>query len=225
MHSIRRLILSLLGIFLLVTASSASAITLGQVDDFDSGDEANWGPSFVDVIPDGGPDGAGDGYLRYANGGGGSGGKMHVRNTEQWAGDYATAGVTGISFYAINLGETNLNVRVAIGNGTGGRPADDGTWYSSTTAVTLAPGSGWTLLTMDLSELTLTQVEGTESLSQLLLDVTHLRIVSSEEPANRGTNDLGVIGLDDITAVPEPSVGMLVAIGLIGLGMRGRARG
>jgi hypothetical protein len=199
----------------------AAAIALGQSDTFEV-DEANWKPGSTLQVPDGGPSGAGDGYLEYASDGTGASGKLIVLNDAQWTGDYLTAGVTAISLQAINLSgvEQSFDLRVAIGTRfIASFPASSGTWYVSSESATLAPDAGWVPLVFALDAASMTLVTGSASLDAVLADVGELRILSSAVPDNRGQELVGTLGLADVTAVPEPSPGLLLGLGLAGLGV------
>ena len=77
---------------------SASAVVVGQIDDFQDGTTANWsngeiiGTVPVTNVPTGGPAGAGDHYIQLTSDGSGSGGKLTAFNRDQWLGDYLAAG-------------------------------------------------------------------------------------------------------------------------------------
>jgi len=217
------LVLGVLGL-----VSPAAAISLGQSDDFEI-DAAGWEPGGILPVASGGPGGPGDGYIEYAADGSGGLGKLVVFNeSAEWTGDYLSAGVTAISLMANNLSSVaqTFSLRVAIGSSVlSSFPASSGTWYASTVGVTLAPGSGWVPIVFGLDPASMTLVTGSASLDTVLSAVDQLRILSSLSPANRGDELIGTVGLDDITAVPEPSVGALLGLGLAGLGVARRPKG
>ncbi|MCB9535431.1 MAG: hypothetical protein H6704_04135 [Myxococcales bacterium] len=163
----------------------ASAVDCDLVDDFDADEQAWRSGGGNDTPPtwvaDGGPDGAGDGYLRIeASGGGGAGSKLVAFNTEQWSGDYAATGITHISMMANNLGPNPLTVRLAF--------RADGAMRSFDASVALPPGSGWRPVTFELAA----------GLAQPLGRVTELRILHAAAPSFRGTAIEGVLGVDRI---------------------------
>jgi hypothetical protein len=105
---------------LLVAGSgSVLAITPDQVDDFESGSTAGWSeggfsPTPPQIASDGGPMGAGEGYLLNASTGtAGPGGKMVMFNQAQWTGDYNAAGIQQIEMDLVSL-LGSLDIRVAV---------------------------------------------------------------------------------------------------------------
>lgn len=210
----------------LLATAPVGAISLGQVDDFQAGGFGNWEPTFFSSnVATGGPAGAGDRFLQYTSSGSGAGGKMIIFNSGQWAGDYAAAGVDQITLYAINKGSTPLFLRLAIGTGTGFAPASNGTWYGSNDAVVLPANDTWTEIAFDLTTAAMTQIMGSEELASMITGVSQLRILSAAGgPATRGDAIAGTLGLDEITAVPEPSASMLVGVGLAWLSAKRRPR-
>lgn len=207
----------------LLLAAPASGVTLGQVDDFQGGTAAAWRigrtATVTTNVATGGPAGVGDAYLRFDSNGGRVAGRHVFFNTDQWSGDYAAAGVKGIALDAINLSvDETLFVRVAIGTNQSG---SSGTWFASTNPVTLAPGSGWQSLRMSLAEADMTFVRGGESYAQVLASVQSLRILSAENASLQGDQIVAAIGVDNVTAVPEPSA---LATGLTALAVWRRRR-
>lgn len=199
---------------LVACAAPSLAITPNLVTDFQT-DFGGWSFSGHGAViqPDNGPAGPGDAYLEF-----------DTEDANQprlavpidpfaadplpWQGDYGAAGVTAISVDAINLGATDLYLRLGIGNGTGLK-----TFFTTTTPTLLTPGSGWTSLTFNLSNDDLTRVAGTGELTDVLSEVFYLRFISAEMlPTSAGSagprGDLitGALGLDNVTAVaiPEP---------------------
>ena len=165
----------LAGTFLLLAAcllqpAVGSAVTLGQIDDFQDGTFQNWGignifgnPVPPVNVPDGGPAGAGDHYLLLtADGGAGvrpdPGSRLAVINQTQWTGNYLAAGVNAITMSVNNLGATDLSLRLYVADGTIGtapqyrdfnqsgilcRPAAVGLrWYSPSPPPILPPCGG-----------------------------------------------------------------------------------
>ena len=218
---------------LLLGTSMAQGITVGQVDDFEiGGDTAFWEggkPGFSpppSQIPDGGLGGVGDGYLQISV----SGYHLGTHNDlGQWVGDYLSAGVTSIELDANRTaGPSDVSLRFLL-FGPGG------TWASTNLAPTLA-GPGWQHLSFGLSAADLTYVpgsfavpDGTGILADTLSDVTLLLIrhdgLIPTIPGTHPPHITATLGLDNITAVPEPSAFVLVtmaAVGLLGYARRRR---
>ena len=121
---------------------------------------------------------------------------------------------------------TNLCILIRVPLSTGSNPASRGNWYSSTSSVTLDPFSEWTQIRFDLTAdaMSPSQGGGAVELEGVLANVTHLRLLSTTSISNRGDQVVSTLDVDDITAVPEPSAGLLVGLGLAGLGVVGRKR-
>src|SRR5690349_14920068 len=102
------LLISALAVAVLVAGARASyAVSIGLTDTF-TVNEDNWfagglgppgqvPPTPPTRIPNGGPGGAGDGFLQVtATGGAGAGSRLVAINGSQWTGDYLAAGVGSI---------------------------------------------------------------------------------------------------------------------------------
>jgi len=216
-----------LGILALLAASSAgSGVMLGQVDDFEDASTMSWmeglpSPNPPENIPSGGPGGVDDNYLENESAGGaGPGSAQVIFNQSQWAGDYLTAGVTGIEAYMANFGSTDLDMRLALEG-----PAGSMEWYGSSSAVVIPAGQSWQPVSFSLEPGDLTQIQGAMSVTDVLSNVSELRFVAAAgAPDFRGDRVVSTLGVDDITAVPEPAGLFLLMIGLGAIGAR-RHRG
>ncbi len=189
-------------LLLVFLAGSAHAITLGQVDDFqtNNGFWEKGGPAIQpNVVTSGGPQGAGDRYLNNSSDGNGSNGRFIIFNEMQWTGNYTAAGVTTIAMDIANFGTTALTMRVALGGG-GGRFCTSGR---------TVPADGvWRRYEFSLTNAT--WVELTNNLPATLANVITLRILHNPIPAWRGEELVAQAGFDNITAsdsaVPVESV-------------------
>lgn len=190
-----------------LAAAPALAITVGMVDGFQDGTTQGWivaaggfgtHPAPPVAVASGGPLGDGDGYLRLqSTGTPGPGGKLVVIAGLQWTGDYTLAGVTGIAMNVNNLGATDLSLRLSLSGAY------------STNPIVLTAGSGWQQVLFPTAPAAL-------SLAGSVLNVSELRLYHSiaAAEANAGDNIAAVLGVDHITAVPEPSPAWLLLSGL-----------
>jgi PEP-CTERM motif-containing protein len=204
-----------------------SAATLGQIDTFQDGTTDGWfagglGLGMVPPIPPqnvgtGGPAGAGDKYLQITGlGGGGAGSRIVAINLTQWAGDYLHSGISGISMDLKNFGTSDLTIRLLFEDPMGGPPVDEAV---TTFGQALPTGSGWMHAFFAISPSSFTAVSG--DVHTLLGNTTLVRIIDSPTPTD-AVSIAGVLGVDNIDAVPEPATWLTLAVGLVVLGWRRR---
>ena len=225
--SIVFLICGLLAFSIAFCPNQACAVVVGETDNFQDGSTENWrwgrdgfgGPENVD----GGPTGAGDLYLQNESFGGGDapGSRMAIINRDQWSGDFISSGITAIRLDAINLGPNfafeDINVRLSFSS----QDALIGSGRVSTIdSFLLERNSGWQSLLFKLDPTTdLTPLAGS-NVMEVMSSVFEIRIISAEQPAFIGDQFTARLGVDNITALPEPSsLGMMIlgiSCGLIG---------
>jgi hypothetical protein len=135
---------------------------------------------------------------------------MTVMNASQWAGDYLTAGVARMTMDVINLGSTDLALRLLFEDPAMGPPTNIA---ATTTPVILTAGGGWTSVSFDVQLDDLTALLGTTE--DALSNTTVLRLFHNPAVGFPGPEIISQLGVDNIRAraVPEPS-----SIALIGLG-------
>lgn len=204
----------------LLAAGMVHGAIIGQIDTFEDGTTQNWtagGGPFGQVppvppanIPTGGPAGLDDNYLQVTSqGGDGAGSRLVAMNVlGQWSGDYTAAGITLISMDLINLSQSDLEIRLYLENPIPNPPTDD----AVTNAFFLPAGGGWMHATFDVSAGGLTVLNG--SAANLLSNVTVLRIMHNPAAGFPPPSIAAVLGVDNITAIPEPSTVFLSALGL-----------
>jgi PEP-CTERM motif len=205
--------LAVIGV-LALAPQMAGAVVVGQTDTFQDLTTDGWFAGLLGMMPPvpphvvatGGPGGAGDAFLEITGLGGlGAGSKITALNNAQWAGNYLAAGVTGIAMDLKNLGLTELTVRLQLEDAMGGPPADEA--VTSFGAV-LAVGGDWARFVFPISPADLTVVVG--DAATLLSQVTFLRIIQNPLPGESAPV-VGVLGVDNISAIPEPSSLALIA--------------
>ena len=201
-------ILVVAGLALLI-GGVASAITVGQIDDFEGGDSAGWrkgtaSPSQPSIESSGGRFGPGDNYLlSESTGGSGANSRQVVLNTAQWTGDYLAAGVAEITMWFRNTGSNTLSMRIALEGGT-----TTSSWFSSIQAVPVPADSQWHAASFGINESDLALVTGLQSYTATLSNVIQLRILaSSSGPSDRGVAIASTLGIDDIAAIAADSDG------------------
>lgn len=226
---------SLLAALVLSMAAGTRAqagIVVGQVDDFEDGTTQNWTVGILGAthpappknIASGGPRGDNDNYLKLtAVGGLGAGNRLVAINLAQWTGDYSAAGVGVISMDLLNLGSTDVTIRLFLENPQFAPPTD----AAVTNGVFLAAGSGWTRASFWVTPSALTSLSG--DIDTLLSNVTALRIIQNPDPNFPGPEIVASLGVDNISAAaPEPGTLTTLCLGLVGFAgwrLRRRQRG
>ena len=191
---------------LLLLVGPAHAVSQGQHDSFSGGSTEGWTSGIANPtppvnVPGGGPGGAGDAYLLLAsNGAGGAGGKLVAFNTSQWTGDYLGAGVTAIGMDVANFGTSGLELRLVL------RSA--GASATSAVGIQVPAGSGWMHVNFSLAPAALAGP------AQVLSGVSELRLVHDTDASFPPPDVKARLGIDNISAVPEPDSVALLAAGL-----------
>lgn len=196
----------------------SSAIVPGQIDDFQDGTTQNWtnGPVANPVnVASGGPAGAFDRFLQISSGTFGGGSRLVSFNQSQWTGNYLTAGVNAVAMDLKNFTGSPESIRIALRSGTGGSGTPG---YSSTTAVSLPADNAWHHAVFSLNAANLTAINSPAALTTFLASVADFRIVeAASAPSLLGDSGSFQVGVDNITAVPEPTALMLSASALSAL--------
>lgn len=207
-------------------AAPAFAVSVGQADDFEDGTTQGWLAGLLGAmhpappvnVPNGGPAGAGDNYLQLTSVGGlGAGSKLAVLNLAQWAGNYAAAGVTGLSVDVRNFGPTTVALRLLLENPKGAAPTD----LAITTPVILPPGGPWTPVSFSLLPGDLKLLQG--NVDVLLGGVTALRFFHGGADAFPGESLIAQIGIDNVRALGAQRVAEPGSLALLTLSLAGGA--
>jgi hypothetical protein len=197
---------------------AAHAVTLNQVDDFQSGTTANWmnGPPSADPVnvSSGGPAGAGDRFLQAASTGvGGAGSRMVVFNRAQWLGNFNLTGANAIEIDLKNLSPVpaqQLSMRIAFKQTT----AMGAAGYVTNTALALPADGSWHHAVFKLAGADMVGINaGGLTLSNLLDNPAEMRILSSAAPSLDGDVIGAKLGIDNIRLVPEPAAESLAVLG------------
>lgn len=189
---------------------AAGAVMIDQVDTFSTPSTDGWGsggqnPNPPVRIASGGPMGVGDGFLQVTgNGSFGPGGKIVTLNAAQWSGNYLAEGITAIEFDITNTGATDVEIGLRFEGSTGG--------LISLNTVSVPAGADWTRVSLPMDAASLT---GPGNYIATMLNNFRLRIEDPRGPIS------GQVGLDNITAVPEPATLGLLVIGAALLRRRG----
>jgi hypothetical protein len=118
---------------------------------------------------------------------------------------------------AINLGQTELHLRLLFSDASVGPPLN----LAITDESILQVGSGWTSLHFSLAPADLTVLTGT--VAGALSNVTEFRIFHSADALFPGPAIVAQLGLDNLSTVapavgvPEPAIILLFGLVLLGL--------
>ena len=204
----------------------AQAVSPGQVDTFENGTTLSWGvganhPVPPTVMATGGPAGTGDHYMQLqAIGGGGPASRLAVRNGLQWSGDYTAAGITALTMDIFNFGPSDLSLRLLFEAGS--PTLTDQAW--STVPVLVPGGSGWRSVVFPVTASDLSAAPGSQ-VADALAGAVAIRLFHATLSEFPGEPIIVSVGVDNITAVPEPATVamLLLGLGMGGLSMRRRA--
>jgi hypothetical protein len=206
-----------------LAGTSRAAIIAGQLDNFEDGTLQSWqngapaNPNPATNITSGGPTGVNDNFLRLTSNGGSAGGKLVVFNTDQWAGNYVAAGVNSIQMQVNNLGNTALDLRLVLNDTTHAQS------LGTLAHVNVPAGSGWNTVSFSLAPANLTGGD----YATVMQSVTDLSLAHSPVPItirSSSPNLVAQLGVDNMTAVPEPGAVWLAAAGLVATALAGRGR-
>ena len=217
----RRAVAAVAGALMLIalgaTPRAARAVVAGQADNFESGTTENWrgGPAVGNPNPNppinvtsGGPAGTNDNYLLVRSTAiGTSGSKLVAFNSDQWAGNYISAGVGSIQMQVNNLdfvppepGDVMV-LRLVLTNTLG-------QGLSTIADVTPPEGGGWQTVTFSLAESNLSNgnVPGV-TYAGVMGAVAELNLAYAENPITHRQQSPAVaaqLGVDNVTALPVP---------------------
>jgi hypothetical protein len=204
---------------------SYADVAIGMRDTFETG-TAGWSsgpnnPTPPAQQPSGGPAGALDAYLLLRSNGtpGSPGGRLVAFSGPQWNGDYIGAGITHIRMDANNQGSTDLSLRLFF-EGAGGSAY-------STTPVLLEADGGWRSVSFATTPAALSPIFGNpESALSNSFRYWLYHGAAAAAPISSAAIE-AQLGIDNISAVPEPRQWLLLAAGLAVVGHRilRRARG
>jgi hypothetical protein len=216
----------LIGSCLLLPSSVVADPILGQIDTFETGSQG-WFTGGVVVLPPqpaviqtGGP--TGNFMVLTAIGGLGSNSRLTVLNDAQWTGNYLSAGVSLITMDVINLGQTDLYLRLMFEDPMFGPPTNIA---FSTNPIFLPVGSGWTSVSFVIDPASLTA--GLGSINEALTGTTAIRLYHSQAPGFPNPvfpidTVVGQVGVDNITAsaIPEPTTAVLLISGFAAVAVK-----
>jgi hypothetical protein len=203
---------------------SAAQIAVGTFDGFQDGTTQGWVAGLAGATPtvppttfaNTGPTGAGDFALRLTSTGAvsGAGGRLVVNNVDlRWTGDYTAAGVVSIMLDVNNLNAFPLTLRLGFAEppplSVGGR------WVTSGRVVPAS--SGWQTLDFSIAPEDLLPGDVLASdVDVTLANVGVIRLLHSVEVMYRGEAIVAQLDVDNVEAVPEPSLWLgLLAGGLL----------
>ncbi|MBI5585777.1 MAG: VCBS repeat-containing protein [Deltaproteobacteria bacterium] len=201
----------ILGVFLLAAESlqplPASAVSLGQVDDFEDGTTQNWviglrggvHPAPPANVPSGGPAGEGDHYLLLTSlANEPAGNRLAVINLNQWVGNYLGAEVNFLTMDVRNFGPTDLHLRILVEDPEAGIETAPTHIAVSTEAVFVPVSGNWTRVTFSMDPGQFTALKGDAGAA--LSNVDELRIFHSPTPTFPPPTVDAQLGVDNITA-------------------------
>lgn len=205
-------------------SSACGQVALGQTNNFQDGTSQNWvngGPAIdPQIIPDGGPAGSGDAWMRIQSDGSGSGGKLSIFNNLDWWGDYVGPGITRIEMDLRNLDPQGRTLNIRLGFRASSNQGSPG---YCTAAVDVPANGQWVHAVFTLSPQTMTAIGGPQAWATHMANIGELRLFHSSSPSLTGVNITTALGVDNIRALPTPGAAAVLGLGAMVAGRRRRA--
>lgn len=207
---------TLLKVLFFVPSITHGAVFSSQVETFDSPTDwrigrQNFGIPSINANL--GPEGIGDfALLTSSSAGNSSTSRLIIFNEGDWAGNYSGNGVTGLSMDLRNTGQGDLFIRLAV-NGPGGWFVTDGQAVDA--------GLGYANFLFDLRPVALSPARARDPIfgtdvDATLAATTQIRILHSVADQDaRGEVGNASLRIDNITAVPEPGIPLIISFSLI----------
>jgi hypothetical protein len=180
----------------LYTAHGAAA-ELGVASTFSS-DTEGWTGFQPFQVPDGGPDGEGDGFLQVESQGGNGPGSRLATFTEAstFIGSLSLAGATSLDVDIKNFATTAtpLDMRLSLFG-----PGSTGNRWTSATPVVVPNDGQWHSVSFPINSDAIVRVSGSASFDQMLDDVVRLMLRhDASMPSSTGTSITATVGFDNI---------------------------
>ena len=199
-HRAAWLLSALCNAAILLSTERVEAIQAGLINDFQDGVQA-WDGLNPVQIPDGGPAGAGDGYLQITStGGAGSGSKLAMFNqSSDWVGDLGSLGAVSIDvdMFVDPSSESDLAMRLVLFG-----PANTNNRWTSTDSISVPKDGQWHHLSFPIDAAALTRAAGNSTYDQMMAGIVRAMFRHDlGTPSSQGTEVVAVAGFDNITVV------------------------
>lgn len=192
----------LLFAFALFPTLLLSQVTLNQIDDFEDFTTRNWtkNNSIPNAnIPDDGPLGIGDNFLRVISSGSGSGLNLLTLNNAQWLGNYyQNNGANRIKYISMDVRNSGSNIiflRMSFKHNNS--PLEI---WSTINPIAVIPGEGWKTVNFHIEQASVVRVSGLNPYTTTFNNVHEVRILHNDAPSWDSDPIEATLDIDNIMA-------------------------
>lgn len=187
-----------------------SQVLLNQIDDFEDFTTRNWtkNNSIPNAnIPDDGPLGSGDNFLRIISTGSGTGLNLLTLNNAQWLGDYyqnnGSNRIKYISMDVRNSGSNIIFLRMSFKHNNS--PLEI---WSTINPVAIIPGEGWKKINFHIEQASVVRVSGLNPYTTTFNNVHEVRLLHNDAPSWESDPIEATLDIDNIMARNSPLLGI-----------------